>query len=77
MQPAALVYVRDAENINSHVCSQFFLSILFFLLSKSLFIGIGYMIFGCLSVGLKEACFLRTQKNENGHSVVMVKSRVN
>lgn len=34
-------------------------------------------MFGFLSVGFKEACFLRTQKSENGHPVAMMKSRLN
>lgn len=35
------------------------------------------MIFACLSVELKEASFLRTWKNENGHPVAVIKSRLN
>lgn len=68
-----MIYIRDAEIIRNYVCLQFFLLILFCSLSHNL-TKLAICIFACVSVGLKEACFLRMNRNENGHAVVMIKS---
>lgn len=68
-----MIYIRGAEIIRNYVCLQFFLLILFCSLSHNL-TKLAICIFAWVTVGLKEPCFLRMNRNEGGHAVVMIKA---